>query len=155
MNAPAPVLSDVNAGPQVRKFDTADLSTHGPWLLPRIVQAYPHLTERAAASALQNILYNNEFLFLCQDGAVALAQVTAAHTFVAKPIVWERFVWCRDPDNKESVKHAALFYGHFQRWAKTQGIDVMMVEEMSDVPHDVIKEQLGRIYTRQQQFARV
>jgi hypothetical protein len=32
---------------------------------------------------------------------------------------------------------------------------VLIVEENTDIPHDMIKEKLGRIFSRQQQFARV
>ena len=141
--------------PTIRRFDTADLSTHGAWILPRMVATYPHLNERAAASLLQTVNYSNEWRFLYQDHSVALAQVMAAHSLSARPVVHERFVWCEDKENKEWVKAAAEFYTEFLRWAKSLSAEAIIVEENSDVPHEMIKEKLGRIYTRQQQFARV
>lgn len=141
--------------PTIRKFDTADLSLHGKWIVPRMMQAFPHLNERGVATFLQTINYNNEYLLLFADTGVALAQVMSAHTLDAKPVVHERFVWVQDRENKEQVKHAAEFYTHFYRWAKTLGTEVIIVEENTDVPHDMVKEKLGRIFTRQQQFARV
>ncbi len=141
--------------PTIRRFNSADLSTHGAWILPRMLQTYKNMNERAAASFLQNIEFNNEYLFLYHEHGVALAQIMSAHALDAKPIVYERFVWVRDKDDKEQIKHAANFYTEFYKWAKAQSVEVIIVEENTDVPHDMIKEKLGRIFTRQQQFARV
>jgi len=154
MNAPALKIVEM-AAPTIRKFDTADLSLHGKWIVPRMMQAYPHMNERGVASFLQTINYNNEYLLLFADTGVALAQVMSAHTLDAKPVVYERFVWVQDREDKEQVKQAAAFYVEFSRWAKRLGVEVIIVEESSDVPHDMVKEKLGRIFTRQQQFARV
>ena len=150
-----PVLKLVVPAPVIRRFDTADLSQHGAWILPRLMQTYKHLNERAAATFLQTIIYNNEYLLLFSDSGVALAQIMAAHSLDAKPIVYERFVWVENREDKEQVKQAAEFYTHFYRWAKSLGSEVIIVEENTDVPHDMVKEKLGRIFTRQQQFARV
>ena len=148
-------LKLVSPAPVIRRFDTADLSQHVKWILPRMLQAFPHLNERGAMSFLQNIQYNNAYLFLYADHGVALAQIMSAHSLDAKPVVYERFVWIEDKEDKEQVKHAAGFYDEFYRWAKTQSADVIIVEENTDVPHEMIKEKLGRIFTRQQQFARL
>ena len=150
-----PVLKLVVPAPVIRRFDTADLSQHGAWILPRLMQTYKHLNERAAATFLQTIIYNNEYLLLFSDSGVALAQIMAAHSLDAKPIVYERFVWVENREDKEQIKNAAEFYVSFYRWAKSQGVEVIIVEENTDVPHDMIKDKLGRIFTRQQQFARV
>ena len=141
--------------PLIRRFDTADLSQHGKWIVPRMMQAFPHLNERGVASFLQTINYNNEYLLLFAETGVALAQVMSAHTLDASPIIYERFVWVEDKEDKAQLKQAAEFYVEFQRWAKNQHIEVIIVEENTDVPHDLIKEKLGRIFNRQQQFARV
>lgn len=151
----APILKLVDPPRVLRKFDTADLSQHGKWIVPRMMQAYPHLNERGVATFLQTINYNNEYLFLFQNDSVALAQVMSAHALGAQPIVYERFVWVQDREDKEQIKYAADFYNEFRRWAKSLGADVIIVEENTDVPHDMIKEKLGRIFTRQQQFARL
>lgn len=153
MNAPA--LKLVDPPMVLRRFDTADLSKHGAWIVPRMMQAFPHLNERGVATFLQNIIYNNEYLLLYQDDGVALAQVMSAHTLDAKPIVYERFVWVENREDKNQIKRAAEFYGEFRKWAKSLGAEVVIVEENTDVPHDMIKEKLGRIFTRQQQFARL
>lgn len=139
----------------VRRFEVADLSRHGKWIMPRLLAAFPNLNERSAASWLQTIIYQNEYLFLYHDHGVALAQVISINALSAKPIVQEIVVWVEDRSNNDQVVSAADFYVEFARWAKHQGAETIIVEEMSDVPHDLIKDKLGRIFTRQQQFARV
>ena len=150
-------LAVVDAVPAltIRKFDTADLTTHAGWIIPRMIKSYPHLSERSVAGFLQTINYNNEYLFLYYTHGVALAQVMSAHSLDASPIVYERFVWVENPEDKDQVKAAAEFYVEFARWAKHLGALVLIVEENTDVSHDLIKEKLGRIFSRQQQFARI
>ena len=135
----------------MRRFMPADLTRHGGWIMRRLIQAYPNQNERSLAGFLRGIIYDNSSLFLYQDHGVALAQVSNVHTLAHKPIVYERFVFVEEGYVQQGVE----FYGEFERWAKSQGIEQIIVEEMSDVPHDVIKEKLGRLYTRQQVFARV
>ena len=154
MNAPA-VLQMVTDAPLIRRFSTADLTTHGAWIVPRMMKVFPHLNERAVASFLQNIEYNNEYCFLFCDDSVALAQVVQSHALTGPSVVYERFVWCENPEDKAQQRHAAEFYVYIRRWAKQMGIDTLIVEESSDVPHDLVKEKLGRIFARQQQFARL
>lgn len=150
MNAPAPVLSF----PSARRFELADLSRHGKWIMPRMLAAFPHLNERGVAAFLQNIIYNNEYHFLYHERAVGLAQVMSEHTLSAQPVVIERFVWVEDLQDKEALAQAAEFYVSFARWARHQGADVLIVEEMTDVPHEMIKDKLGRVFERVQKFAR-
>jgi hypothetical protein len=150
-----PALKLVSPASVIRRFDTADLSKHGAWIVPRMIQVFPHMNERAVATFLQSIVWNNEYLLLYSDNGVALAQVMSAHSLDAKPIVYERFVWVENKEDKEQIKQAAEFYTEFYRWAKSQAVEVIIVEENTDVPHDMIKEKLGRVFTRQQQFARV
>jgi hypothetical protein len=150
-----PILKLVSPAPTIRRFDTADLSRHGAWIMPRMLQAFPHLNALGVASFLQNIVYHNEYLFLYHDHGVALAQIMSAHALNARPIVYERFVWVEDRENKEQIARAAEFYTEFLKWAKSRSAEVIIVEENTDVSHDLIKEKLGRVFTRQQQFARV
>jgi hypothetical protein len=155
MNSPALKVVEPSPAPVIRRFDTADLTRHGAWILPRMMKAFPHMSERSVAGFLQTINYNNEYLLLYYEHGVALAQIMSAHSLDAKPIVYERFVWVENPEDKEQVRNAAEFYTEFYRWAKSQSAEVIIVEENTDVPHELIKEKLGRIFTRQQQFARV
>jgi hypothetical protein len=72
----------------VRRFELADLSKHGPWLLKRFQAIFPDMSESAIAGYLRGILYSNEHLFLYQDNAVALAQLV--YTAGIKPTAMTR-----------------------------------------------------------------
>jgi len=140
----------------MRQFERPDLDTHGKWLLPRLLQTYPHLNDRSVANWLLTMLYNNEYKFLFQNTGVACAQVVSSHTLAPKPMIYERFVWIEDRKNVQQQQDAAFFYDEFYRWAKLLGADPIIVEEASDVPHEMIRARLGgRIFTREQKFARM
>ena len=125
-------------------------------MLPRLVKAYPHLTNQTALGFLHTILYNSEFHFCYTPHAAGLAQVERVHALTARPIVREKFVWVQDVKNPDHLAEAVCFYDDFHVWAKHHGADVIVVEEASDVPHEMIREKFEkRIFTRQQQFVRV
>jgi len=65
--------------------------------------------------------------------------------------VIERFVFAMEGH----VGEAAKFYLEAAKWAKSQSIEQMIVEEMTDIPHDLIKDKLGRLSTKQQLIARL
>ena len=138
----------------MRRFALPDLDTHGAWIMKRITSAYPNQTERSVAGWLRNLLYDNASLFLYQNSAVALFQVTSVYSLAHKPIVIERFVFVKEgpPSN---LQEAAEFYSEAAKWSKNQQIEQMRVEEMSDVPHDLIKDKLGRLFTQQSVIARL
>jgi hypothetical protein len=140
--------------PAIRRFELGDLSRHGGWLIPRLVTAL-ELPEQRLGGWLRSMIDNNEHLFLTQEHSVALAEMQRANGLADKPIVRERFVLAENPEDVMHVKEAAGFYDEFHRWAKNLGAEIILVEELSNVPHDLIKEKLGRIFSRQQQFARV
>lgn len=143
--------------PVMRRFERPDLDRHGKWLLPRLLQAFPHLNERSAAGFLAGMIYNNEHLFLYQPHGVALAQIMSEHTLAPKPVIWERFVWAEDPKDAAQVEAASHFYSEIHRWAKGLRCEIIVVEELTDVPHEMVRKRLGRVFNldRQQQFVRV
>ena len=100
---------------------------------------------------LKSLIYSNEYLFLYQEHGCACAQTVKEETLDGKPIVRERFVFAEEGHTAE----AASFYSEFLQWAKNQGVTTILVEEMTDVPHDMIKERLGRLFERKQIFARL
>jgi hypothetical protein len=145
----------IDDGSSLRRFQVPDLDRHQGWLLPRFKAAYPQVTDRERAGWLRGIIYQNEYLFLFQDSCVALFQVMRGHTLAPQAVIMEHFVWCEDKDNAEHQAQAANFYSEVQTWAKHQGAGTIIVEINSDVPHDMIKERLGRLFTRQEIFARL
>jgi hypothetical protein len=151
MRAQATVELPVRDEPLTRRFGLADLTRHA-WVLPRLLKAYPHLTERSVYGWLQNIIYSSEYLFLFREHGVALAEVIHSHTLSQAPTIHERFVLA---ESEAYAADAAEFYTEFLNWARSHGAKGIIVEELSDVPHDLIRGKLGTIYNRQQKFARV
>jgi len=141
--------------PAIRRFSSADLNTHGGWIMKRLMTKYTTRDERFMANFLNGLLYSNECMFLYQDHAVAMAQVVNTYSLELKPVVQERFVWCEDPNNALHVIDAAYFYDNIAQWARSMQIEKIVVQESSDVPHEKIKERLGRLYTAQLTFAKV
>jgi len=142
--------------PAVRRFELADIARHGTWLVPRLVKAYPHLNNSTALGFLHNVLYSSEFHFCYQPHAAGLAQVERVHALANRPIIREKFVWVEDAKNPEHLAEGVAFYDEFSSWGKHLGADVIVVEEASDVPHEMIREKFEkRIFTRQQQFVRI
>ena len=140
--------------PAISRFELADLPRHGGWLIPRLVAAL-ELPEQRLAGWLRSLIESNEHLFLVQENSVALAEMQRANGLADKPLVRERFVLIEDIEDEDQQKEAAAFYDEFRRWGKNLGAEIILVQELTNVPADMIKEKLGRIFSRQQQFARV
>lgn len=148
-------LTQAPAEPIVtRRFQLPDLSEHGQWLVERLSQIYPGVLPQVLISRLNTILYNNEFLFLYQRNAVAVAQLVRGNTIQPKPNVQEWFVFVRDRDDPKQVADAATFYADFARWGRAQDCDAILLSDTtSDVPADEIKKHVGgRLAERRQLF---
>lgn len=139
----------------VRRFELPDLSEHGAWMMPRLLQAYPHVPERTMAGFISGQLYSSEMSFLYSKNAVAMAQIMRSTTLQIKPIAWERFVFCRDPKNEEHIMEALAFYDHWRTWVKHQGGDTIIVMQMSDVPPETLAKSSGRLMKTEQLFIKV
>lgn len=154
MNAPAAAIQPASP-PSSRRFQDPDLDRHGLWLVPRLLASFPHMNQRELLGWIRGIIASNEFLFLFQDHAVGLAQAMRISPLRPDVMVHEWFVFVEDKENKEHLAEGAMFYGDMKRWATQQGARTIIVEELSDVPHEMIKEQLGRLFEVKQIVARV
>lgn len=139
----------------VRRFELADLSQHGPWLLKRFATKLPEISEQRVAGYLHGLIHNNEHMFLYQDNAVALAQLIHSPGIKMTKIVQERFVWVEDREDKQQLEFAADFYAHMKVWAKRQDAERIIVCEDTDVPKSLIEARLGRIYDTKISHVRV
>lgn len=135
----------------IRRFEVPDLHRHGQWIAKKLLKAYPNRKEKDLLGWLQGLVYTNGFQFLYQDHAVSLAQVVWASPLAASPIVKEIFVFCEEGHQRDAV----LLYDEMIRWAKNQGIDTLIVGELSDVPQEVYKEKFGRLTSKTVVYARV
>jgi hypothetical protein len=139
----------------VRRFELADLSKHGPWLMKRFAAEFPEVHERVIAGYLRGLIEQAEYMFLYQDHAVALAQLVCLPGFKIKWIVQERFVWVEDKTDKDQLESAADFYEHMKQFARRRDADTMFVCEKTDVPKDMIQARLGRLFETRTTFARI
>jgi hypothetical protein len=153
--AEAALKTEIHELAPVRRFEIADLSTHGPWLMKRFIAAFPDFTEQAIAGYLRGLIYNNEHIFLYQDNAVALAQLVHSPGIRTMKVLQERFVWVKDRDDKQQLADAADFYEYFKTWAKRQDIERIIVCESTDVPKSLIEAHLGRLFDTKISHARI
>ena len=129
----------------VRRFELADLSEHGPWLMKRFAAVFPDVHEQHVAGYLRGLVYSNEHMFLYQDHAVALAQLVHSPGIKPVKIVQERFVWVEDPTDKDQLEAAADFYLEIRQKAKMWDAERIIVCENTDVPKPLIEARLGRL----------
>lgn len=140
----------------LRRFEIPDLYKHQGWMIPRLKAAYPHLNDQNLIGWLKGAIYSAEYFFRFQNNSVALFQAVSVNTLASAPAVQELFVFCEDAKSVEHQRQAAQFYVDAMTWAQHHGASAMIIEEMSDVPHEMIGEVLaGRLLTRQQVFCKV
>lgn len=139
----------------VRRFEVADLSRHGPWLMKRFATKFPDLDERQIGGYLRGLTAANGSMFLYQDNAVALAEVVFSAGIKRVMMVQERFVWVEDRTDKDQLEDAADLYDHMKTWAKGLGAERIIVCEDSDVPKTLIEQRLGRLFDTKISHARV
>lgn len=142
-----PVAAPMPAPPPVcRRFQDPDIDRHGMWLVPRLLAAYPHMNQRELLGWLRGIIASNEFLFLYQDHAVALFQALRVSPLRPDVMINEWFCFVEDKQNPEHLREAADFYSDAERWGRQQEAKTIVVETLTDVPHEQIKEKLGRLF---------
>ena len=159
MAAVAPVTASPKAPPPppivasapARRFEIPDIDRHGGWVLERLQKVYKDKTPQQIVAFLRGAVYSNEMLFLYKEHGVALAAIWRPHPLEPKPIIQEVFVLAEPGFEAE----AADFYDNIAEWARRQDIDTILVEELSDVPHEAIKEKLGRVFTKTINFAKL
>lgn len=139
----------------IRRFGVADLTEQGPWIMARLLKAYPNQNQRSVIGWLNIVIDQNEFLCLYQPHAVCFAERVATDRLSGKMVVREIFVWCEDPENALYIQAAARFYLFMTDWAKQQGIDKVIVCEKSDVPIEDVRKQFTRLHEIKTHFARV
>jgi len=148
-------VEEIRQPAPVRRFEPADLSKHGPWLLKRFAMVFPDLPEKYVAGYLSGLIFDNEHAFFYQDHAVALAQMVHSPGIKTVKVVQERFVWVEDVKNKDQLENAADFYVHIKVWGIRQGAERIIVCENSDVSKPLIEQRLGRLFDTKVTHARV
>jgi len=140
--------------PEIRRFSDTDLNDTAGWIMLRLRGQYPLKSEGALANWLRAYALNNAGLFIRTDVAIALAEVVHVD-LMADPVVYERFVWCKDRQNINHIDSAVRLYEEMKRWTKSMGISKIIVNQSSDVPKERIKECFRRLFTEEMLYARV
>lgn len=151
----AALKEEVHVPASVRRFEMADLSQHGPWLMKRFIAKFPDADQRYMAAYLSSLVYDNAHLFLYQPHAVALAQIILSPGIKPIKIVQERFVWVEDRKDEAQLENAADFYSEMKLWGKRQNAERIFACEDSDVPKPLIIARLGRLFDVTVSHARI
>lgn len=138
-----------------RRFVTADLTADGPWILERLLKIYPNQTERSIIGWLNGVVFNNDYLFIRTENAVALAERVSLSSLAPKMVVREIFVWCRDANDAEQIREALVLYVEMVNWAKFQQIERVIVLERSDIAADEIRKIFQRVHEFKTHWIRV
>lgn len=156
MAANAPVLpgTPVPIVNTIRRFEVPDMTGKGLWIMQRLLEHFPHLSQQQLHGWLGGLIYSPEYMFLHQPRAIGLAQIVSTFTLAPRPVVEVRFVFVQDKEH--DIEQGAALYPEFMRWGKHKNADTIVFDElMSDVPEDVIRKKVGRLLTRQILFAKV
>ena len=138
----------------LERFTAADLNYRHKWVVDRLLQAYPHHTERSVIGWLRGITESNLFLCLRQDQAVAVAEVSTPDTLAADRVVSERFVFLQDRLNKAQARQALEFYDEMLRWAKGMDVDRVIILQLSDVPEDIARKHFETLHEMKIRYLR-
>lgn len=134
----------------VRRFGLADFEPMGVWLVERLRERIPSLSDRGLAGWLRGAITSNEQLLICTDNAVGMAQIVRQPLLPA-PQVEEIFVFTRN----EAIEDGMAIYAEFRRWAEGIGASRLDVDRWSDVPREFIKQVLGKISLREVASVRI
>jgi hypothetical protein len=134
-----PVPSFLEQSVIVRGFTLADLVQSGDIIIARLKKKYPRVSDKVLFSYLRDIVYSNEHHILRTDNAFAAARLKK-DTFMP---MWaeELFVFCDEGCVGEGVD---LYKSMFE-WAKSHSVSEFYIDEMSDVPRDLIRAHFGKI----------
>lgn len=132
-----------------RRVFIPDLQKVGLWLLPRLRETYPEYGDQEFLTWLRGCAMSDTFLFVQTDHAVALAQ-TQRDALCRKPTAKEVFVLCDGHAGDED--EGSYLYTVMARWAREIGADEMWIEECTDVPREMIRARLGKLYSRDTMF---
>lgn len=153
--AEAAVKIEIHEPAFIRRFELADLSKHGPWLMKRFLAKFPDMGDKQIAGYLNGLIVNNEHIFLYQDHAVALAQIVFNPGIKRVVVLQERFVWVENREDKQQLSDAADFYDQFKLEAGRREAERIIVCEDSDVPKSLIEQRLGRVFDTKVSHVRV
>ena len=140
----------LRAAGDVRRVTEADIRVIGPAVCERLKDKFPAASTDALMSYLRAQVLRLDVLFVRTENAIAMFEV------VREPLcdsdIRERFVFALPKTIPEAVAEAADLYPFAMRWGDDIYVNHMYIEELSDVPRDMIKERVGKIRLKQQTY---
>ena len=137
-----------------RRFILPDWTDTQNWLLPRLKVKLPHLQDIQIHGWIRSITDAQEFMFIRTENAVACAQMVK-DVMSSAPEVIERFVLAKDRTQPGQVEECQHLYADLFRWAQNVGARDMTIEQFTDVKHEDLATQFGRVFERETKFVRV
>jgi len=125
---------------EIRRFDIADMELFGNWLYGRLRERYPHLTTKMFPAWVRQWIISNEMLFICNDNAVALAEI-CRDAMQVSPWVREVFVCAKEGFDEDGI----ALYPAIIDWARNLGAIRVFVGEDTDITLDVIEKSIKGI----------
>lgn len=141
---PAPLPAPWACGP-------ADLKLLMPWIYERLTDFYRGVSIQMMHNWLSQTMNSNEYLFIRTKRSVGLFAVVRGELGLVH--AEEKFVLTEEkhePEGQSLYKAAA-------NWAGNAGLKEIRVENMSDLPRDMIIASLGgsKVYRREQAWIRL
>lgn len=150
---PAVIVAPTDAAPQpyaagaplpsVRRFGMADIMTHAGWLIGRLREHYPHLTEANIVGWLRTVIDSNECLMLRSDNGAGLALIYREELDTA-PRAREAWTFVKPGHDGEGRAMMAEYH----RWARMHGAAALTLSAFSDVPAETARQMYGRLKTQ-------
>jgi hypothetical protein len=119
---------------EIRRFSLADISDWGPWLLERLREKWPTISDTTFVNKIRGYMGSNEFLFIRNDLAVGLA-VVMRDNMDASPYVRAIFTFARDGAAQSSKGEKAInrLYREMEQWATSMRAKRIYFSGRSDI----------------------
>ena len=135
---------------EIRRFDLADLEPLGTWLYERLKERYPHLNTIMFPTWVRQWIASNEYLFIRNDSAVALAEV-CRNSMDMLPWVREIFVYAKEDADEDGV---ALYHA-IRDWAINLDAVRIIVGEDTDISLEMIELGVGKLMSRKLSYLKL
>lgn len=127
----------------VSRFLLADVPARAEWLLGRLVEKWPHISEATFAGRLRAWIGSNSHYLVKTPHAIGLTRI-ARTELDPLPIGEEVFLFTADPKDRQYDREGIAIYRDTCRWVKSHGASKYIIKRQSDVDFDVgLRRELG------------
>jgi hypothetical protein len=128
------MAEDVSDFVQIRRCTLADMPEWEAWLIGRLRQKWPTISDVSFRGKLNGWNASNEFLFIRNDLAVALA-IAMRDNMDGRSYVRAIFAFARDGAAQSSPGERAIvaLYRHMREWAKSMRATRVYFSGRSDI----------------------